>query len=85
MPTGVEKVWQLCAGGGHWSAQWLRSGSEGKQYDSIYLQADNPASPQPTQEEGPRMLSLDHFSRIPGGCFCLAKRPAGSGTTFSCK
>lgn len=21
MPTGVEKVWQLCVGGGHWSAQ----------------------------------------------------------------
>lgn len=35
MPTGVENVWQLCAGGEHWSAQWLRSGSEAKQYDSV--------------------------------------------------
>lgn len=52
MPTGVEKVWQLCAGGGHWSAQWLRSGSEGKQYDSIYLQADNPASPSLRRKRG---------------------------------
>ena len=40
-----REVRQLRAGGGHWRSQWLRSGSAGKQYNSVCPQADSPASP----------------------------------------